>query len=1077
MYLKSRQFFVTTFFFFLVGFSSYGDHVHEHDSQCRYHLHVFGRLPGNIRVSGTGNDKNLIDEYAGDAKHIYHEVAPDLGYSIHDMFIRQKTARNMAGIVGNNGHAVPFWMDGLRVIQAIKGSAGIYEIVNNGFEAHHQAVRATNTPNERRLVYAHVVGHGDFFDNHYLFKIRKANRVKSSMSLSKLMERLLIDENEEEVTQYYQWLETLGSLQDWGKGTYESPETFIPEEVHRKPVRQGGRWVYPEVEHPVRPTHSILQASVHNMPRTTPQWKKDILALFEKKERQNPASVNTKIMNEGWASLAEYQVLSHSKWVSTGEAIDFGQIMSKVLGTYLEGPLENASKQIPNPKITQHLLKNPYWLGFHCWKNLRDRFFEKPELKEYTHKQKVRLFNKYAHSLMKIHTDYTFIMAALDEKWVKKWNLVLARQGAPTPKGVPFIATTKDAERIIKKIASEAANHELSSPNITLESFNYKETGAVHLKHHPVRDIPLYLPMSIQALYVLSRLYERPVSIETIGSNTWIQKQKPEPEEEEDDDLALMFPSRAKKRKPKPEPEIDLGTFPIVLRVEPSGKVTARGEVNGEIVDLSQMLQTHVDSYIEDTEFSLSDQYVNADSNRVKGFATKIISAMANPAVTAMATEANYTPTAAHAVHKAIRLGEYRLAKKLRMIAERKISPTFKGDKVRIKVYPDIPRFVLDTRFYAMRKQFMKPTLPDEYFRLHMQDSPVLAGLKEQAEQSTFVGSPDEDLDVWSGPWKPGDVWVVPGQGQGKGDGEGEPGEDGDEEGNGNQPGEGGSKDPTYIEIDIEEFADFLLREVGLRNMRDTDGDAPKLEDRVQGHAQKETGEVLWDETMMLAIARGMAIAHDQDLDIHPTDVGEFGLQNMASSDYVRQKLEQQITPGTDAVLYLIADTSGSITEEHRKIEKLMAKNEEALLRKVYPYLKIVYIIYSDKFEEVNEKDFYTKNLSGGTEIYKSLQHVKEDMEKRFPRTRFNRYMHIFTDGDDFKVPQAMAEIRKLAETTDAIAYSHVDPKGGDFRGISRDMIKLSEELPKKLSVSKITSDHGSIIDAILIHWAKEQKK
>lgn len=448
----------------------------------------------SIRISGSGQTgPERLAQIQDAAKEIY-EVALNLGLYVPNMDITMLNPADLAALIGTLGHPRPHWHDGASIVGASGFAAGVLEFVEAGSPAHKQYIRDTNSFEETLLVLAHMAGHYDFSGHSTVRRIGNPDRLQYSYELAKLMQKLYVEYDKTEVSTFYQRLLSLASMQNMARGTVEDPAQFEPKPLDRRPIvdERDGRVnvIYKSVDHPAHPTTSMLQAFVKNLPPTAQPWQRQMALLFEKLHRSSPSAIQTKTMNEGWASMTEFLLLVHSSsWGTSKDLVEFGQIHSGIGGASLS---------------------NPYWLGLQGWMRIRERFLERSEIKNLSPVEQDKAFVQEAHRIIAQHTDFTFLQMALDAPWVEKLNLLLFREEKISwwDTESQNLAITRDPERVIRLIA-QRTNFDLQFPQVELVSLNAEQNGMVLLRHKPVLDIPLSRQSVSKALYVLARFFEK----------------------------------------------------------------------------------------------------------------------------------------------------------------------------------------------------------------------------------------------------------------------------------------------------------------------------------------------------------------------------------------------------------------------------------------------------------------------------------------------------------------------------------------------------------------------------------------
>ena len=119
-------------------------------------------------------------------------------------------------------------------------------------------------------------------------------------------------------------------------------------------------------------------------------------------------------------------------------------------------------------------------------------------------------------------------------------------------------------------------------------------------------------------------------------------------------------------------------------------------------------------------------------------------------------------------------------------------------------------------------------------------------------------------------------------------------------------------------------------------------------------------------------------------------------------SDLKYRHIDVKKKENSNAVLFFIMDTSGSMT----KHKKFMARSFFFLLyhfiRNKYENTEIVFISHSVDAKEVTEDDFFKKGSAGGTLISSGLEKCLEIVDKRYHPNSWNLYTFHCSDGDNW---------------------------------------------------------------------------
>jgi len=1040
-----------------------------------------------IVIQGSGRDSDRIAFYQDASQEIYHKIAPQLGYQVPDMMIQSLTPNSLVGMIGGLGDPAPFWLDGYSILQAASKGTSILEFIEAGHTRDLQYLNDTSSDEATLIVLSHVAGHYDF-NKHFILKLQRApDRIFDSSLLASKMGELIETEDYEEVTRYYQWLQSLASLQDFSRGSIDLPERYKNAVVNQRSrlqevVRADGKPIQRIVEnqqrHPLAPTRSVMQAMVYNLPASAAPWKTELLELFERKRRLDPVFYHGRIINEGWATFSEYLILKHSKYNSPANAIEFGNINAGISAR-------------PD-------LSSPYFTGVQAWFILYERFLKRPEIANLSVVDQDRQFADYARDLMQSGlTDYSLLRLAYNHEFVERNGFLLYRKQKPNevddPQAGPKnLAITRDPERIADLIAHRVANSDLKRPRIEIVDFN--KSGRVVLRHDPYLGIPLD-PRSIgPTLYVLAQILEKPVTLETIGSGLWVAYEK----------VPLRIVQDPVKRKQfesfygeLPYPPIEkmedlVRTFKVRLTVGQNGELIVEEGEQALSDQIKSIVNSSVQAYMADSQLSYVIEPMRAD------FQKYIDAAMTanNIRVDSAENHALHAASASRAIIEYMNFMSHRLHRIMEeaLRGERSINISANAKSIGLKVLPAIPSFELDRRAKSLRASILPTSLPDRSWA-NLSTNPFDAfgaealgnPSKSQSETSNFPMLRDEDLELGQGPYLPGESWKPKPQGNGQAQGEqgdeaeeGEPGEDEGGTEPGQARGEGGSEDnPADFKIPTEVFLEALLQKLSLKNIRETEGNNKDIRYQRKSSVRKSDGEIHIVKTAQEAMRLGMAAAIDEGKDIEemdPQDILELGYTRMKPEHLHVYRREEHPKPFMKAVVMFVADRSGSMDEHKRRIEKTFAKLTTALLRKVYDDIELIYVGYGTEAEELSEKDYYKKNTGGGTEAVSGYKKADEVL-KRFPRSQYNRYIFNFSDGDDFNTEAAVEMIRKLAEQVEYMGYAHIDAFGmyrGEMAVLSQAFKALAQEDSKKIGYAELGTDGASMIRALLTYFGKD---
>lgn len=135
--------------------------------------------------------------------------------------------------------------------------------------------------------------------------------------------------------------------------------------------------------------------------------------------------------------------------------------------------------------------------------------------------------------------------------------------------------------------------------------------------------------------------------------------------------------------------------------------------------------------------------------------------------------------------------------------------------------------------------------------------------------------------------------------------------------------------------------------------------------------------------------------------------------------------------PAVQAVMFCIMDVSGSMGQREKQLAKTFFLLLYLFLIKNYKRVNIVYIRHHTTASEVDEKDFYYSQESGGTIISTALKLAYEIIQQRYPLSQWNVYIAQASDGDNY--PEDNKHVRdtllqQILPIVQYFAYIQIDP-------------------------------------------------
>jgi uncharacterized sporulation protein YeaH/YhbH (DUF444 family) len=258
---------------------------------------------------------------------------------------------------------------------------------------------------------------------------------------------------------------------------------------------------------------------------------------------------------------------------------------------------------------------------------------------------------------------------------------------------------------------------------------------------------------------------------------------------------------------------------------------------------------------------------------------------------------------------------------------------------------------------------------------------------------------PDQTEGVGQGAAKPGDVLAKPSPDEGTGKGPG--GRD-----------EGGIE--FVLEFKVDDIVDWLWEEMQLPNLKARVGKSEEADWTREGWDRKGARSRL-DRRRSLRESIKRRSMRDEG-------------PAFTDDDLRFRQLTRREQPSIQAVVFLLMDVSGSMSERDRQLAKSFFFWAVQGLRRQYRHLDTVFVAHTTEAWEFNEDEFFKVSGSGGTVASTGLLKVREIIESRYSPARYNVYLFYASDGDNYSADRTHAEaaLQTLAELANYCGYLEV---------------------------------------------------
>lgn len=261
--------------------------------------------------------------------------------------------------------------------------------------------------------------------------------------------------------------------------------------------------------------------------------------------------------------------------------------------------------------------------------------------------------------------------------------------------------------------------------------------------------------------------------------------------------------------------------------------------------------------------------------------------------------------------------------------------------------------------------------------------------------------------------------------------GHGSPGKPGDKfkvkEGSDSEDGQAGDKKGERVydaEITVDELVDILLEELNLPWMDPKNSTEVEVEkDEVTSISKKGIyPNIDLKRSLLENIKRNAAKGNPK--------VGKFKNEDLRYQDWEVEKEHH-----SNAAVYCLLDRSGSMTKDKTYIAKSFYFWMVQFLKRRYKKVELVFIAHDVEAFIVEEQDFFKISSSGGTKCSSALKLAYEHMKTNHPPDRYNNYVMMFSDGDNYMNDNMICldYANKMMDMVRAIGYGEVmlESRGG----------------------------------------------
>ncbi|GAB2698989.1 SpoVR family protein [Paenibacillus thermoaerophilus] len=387
------------------------------------------------------------------------------------------------------------------------GLSKIYELVINSNPCYAFLLEG-NSLIQNKLIVAHVLAHCDFFKNNARFSRTNRNMIESMSATADRVRRYEMEHGTLKVEQFidavlaiqehidptligpyvYDHKTKRTSLAEPPAPTSSKPKTGYEDlwEIGSSPGEKETRPAQsPRI--PPRPEKDLL-LFLEQHSTVLEDWQRDILTMLRDEMLYFWPQLETKIMNEGWASYWHQRIIRELD-LTEDEAIEYAKL--------------NASVVVPS---RHHL--NPYYLGIKIFEDIEKRWDNPTQEEIERYGRKPGKGREKIFEVREMESDQSFLRNYLHKQLVEDLDLYVFEK-----KGAEWKITDKSWENIRDQLVYSRVNG--GFPYLLVIDGDYLKNGELFIRHQ-YEGIELDLKYLERTMPYVYQLWGRTIHLETV---------------------------------------------------------------------------------------------------------------------------------------------------------------------------------------------------------------------------------------------------------------------------------------------------------------------------------------------------------------------------------------------------------------------------------------------------------------------------------------------------------------------------------------------------------------------------------
>lgn len=163
-----------------------------------------------------------------------------------------------------------------------------------------------------------------------------------------------------------------------------------------------------------------------------------------------------------------------------------------------------------------------------------------------------------------------------------------------------------------------------------------------------------------------------------------------------------------------------------------------------------------------------------------------------------------------------------------------------------------------------------------------------------------------------------------------------------------------------------------------------------------------------------------------------------------ADDDLVYKHMDKEVRKESNAVLFCIMDTSGSMDTMKKYLARSFFFLLYCFVRSRYRNVEVVFISHHVEANEVTQDEFFHKGESGGTFMSSGMNKAIEIINNRYHPSLWNIYAFYCSDGDNFDSDdnEAVSAAQELSKLANLFGYGEIKPEAEAYPSSRIEMFK-----------------------------------